>query len=280
MFDLYKQQYKKCLGECKKFFDNRNKGHDNPINVISNIKPNLIEQGFKAALSTGHWIRRQGVAQVLQRLTYLQTICFLRRIDAPGGDASSGKLTGPRQLHPSQIPFLCCVTGDTEILQGDNASVKLISDMKNGDNVMSTYKDDLREMPTVIKNYFSKKDQELLEISTITGRTLKCTKDHPLLVRTSENVYEMINAENIKVGDQVIIRHFQSYIPLNFTQSVIIKSVDINKNTKSENKIETIANNNDNNNNTNNYISSLKELESKRSNSPRTYSSFSYFISF
>ncbi len=55
-----------------------------------------------------------------------------------------------------------------------------------------------------------------------------------------------------------------------------IKSVDINKNNKSENKIETIANNNDNNNNTNNYISSLKELESKRSNSPRTYSSFSH----
>lgn len=107
MFELFKQQYKKLLGECKKFFDGRNKSVENPVVVIPNIKPNLIEQGFKASLSTGHWIRRQGVAQMLQRLTYLQTISFLRRVDAPGGDASSEKLTHPRHAHPSSIPFLC-----------------------------------------------------------------------------------------------------------------------------------------------------------------------------
>ena len=108
MFELYRQQYKKLLGECKKFFDGRNKSLDDPINVITVIKPNIIEQGYKASLSTGHWIRRQGVAQILERLTYLQTISFLRRVDAPSGDASSSKLTNPRHVHPSSIPMLCC----------------------------------------------------------------------------------------------------------------------------------------------------------------------------
>mgnify|MGYP000476366140 CR=1 FL=1 len=208
MFDLFKQQYKKLLGECKKFFDNRNKSNDTPMNVISNIKPNIIEQGFKASLSTGHWIRRQGVAQMLQRLTYLQTMAFLRRVDAPGGDASSGKLTSPRHLHQSSIPFLCCLTGDTEILQSDGSSTKLIKDMRNGDEITSVYQNDLSEIKSKITNYFKKTNEKLIKLTTITGRELKCTLDHQLLVRTSKNEYKMIDAGKLNVGDQVIIKNY------------------------------------------------------------------------
>jgi DNA-directed RNA polymerase II subunit RPB2 len=109
MYELYKQQHKKMMSECKRFFDSRNKLHDNPINIINNIKPNIIEQGINAALSTGNWVRRQGVAQIVQRLSYLYTISLLRRIDAPGSDASTMKLTTPRHLHPSSVGFLCCI---------------------------------------------------------------------------------------------------------------------------------------------------------------------------
>jgi DNA-directed RNA polymerase II subunit RPB2 len=109
IFELYKQQHKKMISECKRFFDNRNKSNETPINIINNIKPNIIEQGINGALTTGKWIKRQGVAQILQRLTYLYTISLLRRIDAPGSDASTMKLTTPRHLHPSSVGFLCCV---------------------------------------------------------------------------------------------------------------------------------------------------------------------------
>ena len=109
LMELFKQYYRKMMNECTKFFKKRNTSDDEPTNIINQIKPNIIEQGIKGALSTGAWPRRKGVAQVLQRLTYLQTICFLRRVDAPGGDASSLKLTSPRQLHPSSVGFLCCV---------------------------------------------------------------------------------------------------------------------------------------------------------------------------
>lgn len=226
MFELFKQQYKKLLGECKKFFDGRNKSVDTPVVVITNIKPNLIEQGFKASLSTGHWIRRQGVAQMLQRLTYLQTISFLRRVDAPGGDASSEKLTSPRHAHPSAIPFLCCLTGDAEILMGDGR-VELIKNLRNGDITNSMYMDTLVETNTPIKNVFYKDAEKVLEITTISGRKLKCTSDHPILVRDENNINRMINAGDLKNGDKVIVRHFQKYLPIDKDCTVILTQEDI-----------------------------------------------------
>jgi DNA-directed RNA polymerase II subunit RPB2 len=109
IFELFKQNYKKMLSECKKHFDSKHKDYKNPISVIGHIKPQLIEQGLKTALSTGIWPRKVGVAQILGRMTYLQTIAFMRRIDAPSNDSSNLKLTGPRHLHFSASGFLCPV---------------------------------------------------------------------------------------------------------------------------------------------------------------------------
>jgi DNA-directed RNA polymerase II subunit RPB2 len=154
MYDLFKQQYKKLLGECKKFFDTRNKSVETPINVISNIKPNIIEQGFKASLSTGHWIRKQGVAQMLQRLTYLITISFLRRIDAPSSDASSGKLIGPRHVHPSSVPMLCCTQTPEHVKVGLTKHLTIISSI----TIMS------RDQYNLLKNYIIKNVIDVMDI--------------------------------------------------------------------------------------------------------------------
>lgn len=98
IFELFKQFYKKMLNECNKFFKKRNQDDDNPLNIINQIKPNIIEQGLKTALLTGAWGKKKGVAQMLQRLTYLQTLSSLRRINSPTVDASTNKLTSPRHL--------------------------------------------------------------------------------------------------------------------------------------------------------------------------------------
>ncbi|AYV81594.1 MAG: DNA-directed RNA polymerase subunit beta [Harvfovirus sp.] len=108
--ELFRQFYRKMINDCNKFFKKRNPNDEDPINIINQIKPNVIEQGLKTALLTGSWIRRKGVAQMLQRLTFLYTMSSLRRIDAPGGDAATNKLTGPRHLHPSSVRWLCCVS--------------------------------------------------------------------------------------------------------------------------------------------------------------------------
>lgn len=106
LYELFRNGYKKVINECNKFFISRNETEDNPINVLHQLKPTIIEQGLKKALSTGDWGKRKGVAQMQQRLTYLQSISFLRRVDAPNSDAGA-KLTSPGQLHPSSVGFLC-----------------------------------------------------------------------------------------------------------------------------------------------------------------------------
>jgi DNA-directed RNA polymerase beta subunit len=228
IFELYKQHHKKMLGDCKKYFDQRNKSNDNPIVIINIIKPNIIEQGINAALSTGRWPRKQGVAQIVQRLSYLYTISLLRRIDAPGADSSTMKLTTPRHLHPSSTGFLCCVTGDTKILMADG-STKLIKDMQNGDIIRSVEKNTLREISTKIKNYFAKENQEIVEITLITGRKLRCTLDHPILcfnsgINTNNNT--MIDAGDLEVGNLIIVRPYEhdeettSFVEYEYSQYV------------------------------------------------------------
>jgi DNA-directed RNA polymerase II subunit RPB2 len=109
MMELFRQKFKIMMSDCNNFFLKRNDNDEKPVNIINQIKPNTIEQGMKASLSTGAWIRKKGVAQMLQRYTFLQTQAFLRRVDTPGGDASSSKLTSPRMLHPSSVGFLCII---------------------------------------------------------------------------------------------------------------------------------------------------------------------------
>lgn len=109
LFELFKQAYKKMLNECSKFFKKRNTDDNNPLNIINQIKPNVIEQGLKSALSTGTWGKKKGVAQMLQRLSYMQMLSALRRINSPTVDASTNKLTSPRHLHPTQIGPICYI---------------------------------------------------------------------------------------------------------------------------------------------------------------------------
>ena len=83
----------------------------NFTNIYKIIKSTTIENGLKRALATGDFgIKQQnsnkvGVAQVLNRLTYISALSHLRRVNTPID--KSGKLIPPRKLHPSIWGFLC-----------------------------------------------------------------------------------------------------------------------------------------------------------------------------
>jgi len=83
----------------------------NSTNVYKIIKSTTIENGLKRALSTGDFgiknvnSNKVGVAQVLNRLTYISSLSHLRRINTPID--KSGKLIPPRKLHSSSWGFLC-----------------------------------------------------------------------------------------------------------------------------------------------------------------------------
>lgn len=104
--DIFRQQFKKMIGDCHKYFKDKNTDDKNPINIINKLNPNTVLQGIRTSLSLGNWGKKQGVAQMLMRLTYLQPISFLRRVDAPNIDKQKIKSTAPRHYNPSQNGFL------------------------------------------------------------------------------------------------------------------------------------------------------------------------------
>ena len=83
----------------------------NMTNIYKIIKSTTIENGLKRALATGDFgikhtnSNKVGVAQVLNRLTYVSSLSHLRRINTPID--RSGKLIPPRKLHNSTWGFLC-----------------------------------------------------------------------------------------------------------------------------------------------------------------------------
>jgi DNA-directed RNA polymerase beta subunit len=111
----------------------------NLTNIYKIIKSTTIENGFKRALATGDFgikhinSNKVGVAQVLNRLTYVSSLSHLRRVSTPTD--KSGKLIPPRKLHNTSWGFLCpaeCFDPETEILMWDG-TCKLAKNIIIGD---------------------------------------------------------------------------------------------------------------------------------------------------
>ena len=108
------------------------------VNIYKIIKSSIIESGMKYALSTGNWgiksnNSKQGVAQVLNRMTYNATVSHLRRVNTPL--EKSGKLIQPRKLHSTQFGYICpaeCFDPETPILMWDG-TIKVARDISVGD---------------------------------------------------------------------------------------------------------------------------------------------------
>jgi DNA-directed RNA polymerase beta subunit/intein/homing endonuclease len=181
----------------------------NMTNIYKLMKSTTIENGINRALATGDFSIKQsnsskvGVAQVLNRLTYVASLSHLRRINTPL--EKSGELIAPRKLHNTTWGFLC-LTGDTEVLMADRMTFKKIKDMKNGDFVNTVNPTSLLDEPSDIHSFFSKMPDKLFEITTISGRKIKATANHPFLVNNN-GVPEWKNLENLKKNDKIIIRH-------------------------------------------------------------------------
>ena len=92
---------------------NLNKQHKdiiNEINIHKIIKSSYLENILKGAMATGNWgmkvnASKQGVSQVLNRLTYPSTVSHLRRVQTPSDN--TGKLIPPRKLHGTSWGYIC-----------------------------------------------------------------------------------------------------------------------------------------------------------------------------
>ncbi len=176
MANLFRQYYGKVVKDMKNLIQKEINGGGwkasgkfsniiNKINITKIVRANIIDSGLRYALATGNWgvksnKNKQGVAQVLNRMTYPATISHLRRVNTP--IEKSGKLVQPRKLHPTQWGIICpceCFDPETFILLW-NGHIKraknivvgdiLIDDKGNSVRVKSTcsgYKDMYEVIP-------------------------------------------------------------------------------------------------------------------------------------
>ena len=92
---------------------NMNKNYDdiiNEINIHKIIKTSYLENILKGAMATGNWgmkvnASKQGVSQVLNRLTFAATVSHLSRVQTPSDN--TGKLIPPRKLHGTSWGYVC-----------------------------------------------------------------------------------------------------------------------------------------------------------------------------
>jgi len=105
-------------------------------NIHRYFKHSLLDSWLKYSLSTGNWgIKsigsfqniRQGVSQVLNRMSYTSTLSHLRRIST--AMEKNGKLVQPRKLDNSQINMIC----PAETPEG--ASVGLVKNIALSTNI-------------------------------------------------------------------------------------------------------------------------------------------------
>lgn len=105
-------------------------------NIHRFFKHSLLESWLKYSLSTGNWgIKsigsfqniRQGVSQVLNRMSYASTLSHMRRIST--AMEKNGKLVQPRKLDNSQINMIC----PAETPEG--ASVGLVKNIALSTNI-------------------------------------------------------------------------------------------------------------------------------------------------
>ena len=202
----------------------------NMTNIYKIMKSTTIENGINRALATGDFSIKQsnsskvGVAQVLNRLTYLSSLSHSRRINTPL--EKSGELIAPRKLHNTTWGFLC-LTGDTEVLMSNRIDIKKIKDIRDGDWVSTVNRTNLLDEPSPMHSWFCKMPDKLYEITTISGRTIKATAEHPFLINVGDGKYEMKKLSELQSGDKMIVRHMVNMIPDENTTKVVIHESDV-----------------------------------------------------
>jgi DNA-directed RNA polymerase beta subunit len=191
----------------------------NLTNIYKIIKSTTIENGLKRALSTGDFgikhtnSNKVGVAQVLNRLTYVSSLSHARRISTPMD--KSGKLVPPRKLHNTSWGFLCpaeCFDPETQILMWDGTSKRakniiigdvLVDDLGNPTTVRTTCSGS-KNMYDIIpdKQNFMKHRVTDNHILTLKIRGHKSIRKSNRKDRKYTHIVEYLNREELKFQEK------------------------------------------------------------------------------
>ena len=114
---------------------------------------------------------------------------------------------------PDLIINAHCLSGDTVIELGDG-DVSYIKDIYNKNNIEinTVNPNTLEKSITKFENGFVKNTEKMLEITTTSGRILKCTPEHLWLVVRNNNLEWIKSQDLIQYSDKLIVTH--SILPI------------------------------------------------------------------
>ena len=203
----------------------------NFTNICKIIKSTTIENGLKRALATGDFgikntnSNKVGVAQVLNRLTYVSSLSHARRISTPTD--KSGKLIPPRKLHNTTWGFLCpaeCFDPETMILMWDGTLKRagdiiindvLIDDLGNPTSVRSTC-EGFKNMYDIIpdKKNFMKHRVTDNHILTLKIRGHKTIRTSNRIDRNYTHIVEFLNRDNLMFQEKYFgsLQHAEEFV--------------------------------------------------------------------
>ena len=113
---LFRPNLKRMMYDLEKTINKKldQKSYDDiSYEIIKRLKSSDIERSLKYALATGNWgsksdtrvVGKKGIAQVLRRISYMDTISHLRRLNAP--ISREGGSVEPHKLHNTQWGIVC-----------------------------------------------------------------------------------------------------------------------------------------------------------------------------
>lgn len=186
------------------------KGLQGLQSVKREINPSFIADNFVSSFNSNNWgvqgsyMPKENITDNLKRDSIAAVYSHLTKVNTPTNRRA--KQAKVRMVQMSQLGYVC-VTGDTEILLADH-SVKQIKNLSEGDMIITVNQTTLKEEVSGFKNFFCVNPDKLLEITTITGRKIKCTPDHPFLVKFNDilDCNKWVNAGALRVGDNVFVR--------------------------------------------------------------------------
>ena len=215
--DLFRQLFKKFTMAIVSSIEKKKQNPD-AMAVISRLP--IITNGLRHCFGTGNWgvpkntYIRSGVSQILSRLSYGATLSNLRRVTIPVGKES--KNSKIRQIHPSQIMFLCpseCFDPETEIFMWDGSIKKakdivvgniLIDDLGNPTKVRKTC-NGVKNMYDVIPDKENFTKHRVTDNHILTLRI----KDHKSIHKSNRASFEVSYLDREKV--QMCSKYFCSF---------------------------------------------------------------------
>ena len=209
-------------------------GRINLQTIAKAIKSDDMLEQFTKAYTSHSWIASgmnsdgANVSEPLKHDNLISAYSHINRISTPTDNKS--KNPSIRVVHNSQLGYIdpaetseggTCITKDHRVLLDDGIDSILIGEV--GQNKVMTFNpQSLDKSPSSICNYFEyhtgQRGVPLYKLTTISGRTIRATGDHPFLTHTGWTKLEDIDPREDVVG----IAYMPKYYPHEVEDRIIL----------------------------------------------------------